>query len=217
MVWLGLEEEQELRLLPKLLEPNSTFIDCGANIGIWTVVAGKAHHSSCKVWSFEPNPLTFHKLQANVSASRLGNVRLFRSAVGGSNGTAAFETSVEHNVSRIIPGSLTGGTMVSMMRLDSVLPGQSVCGVKIDVEGAELGVIEGCLDTIRCHRPWLCVEFNTLLAGTEVLGEWDVDKRLRGLGYVPRRMQYVSDRSSGAVLPSSWRTSGYVNLIYRGQ
>src|SRR6516162_5855724 len=39
MVWLKQEEQEDLEILERLLKPKDIFVDCGANIGIWTLVA----------------------------------------------------------------------------------------------------------------------------------------------------------------------------------
>ena len=54
---------------------------------------------------------------------------------------------------------------VPVVTLDAVLDGRRVHGIKLDVEGFELEALRGAEGTLRRWRPWLGVEFNTLLAG----------------------------------------------------
>jgi len=56
MVWLQDEEWDELRYLQNKLRPGDVFIDVGANIGLWTLVAATSVGPSGRVFSFEPNP-----------------------------------------------------------------------------------------------------------------------------------------------------------------
>ena len=62
MVWLQDEEWDELRYLQNKLRPGDVFIDVGANIGLWTLVAATSVGPSGRVFSFEPNPTTFDRL-----------------------------------------------------------------------------------------------------------------------------------------------------------
>lgn len=218
MVFLGQEEEADLRTLAALLGPGDLFVDCGANIGLWTLVASSRVGHSGAVVSFEPNPSTFARLERNIGVlNRFGQrARALPSAVGSEAGNAYFAPDAIHNISRMGSGDGAGLIRVPVTTIDHELEGKQIAGIKIDVEGYELRVLDGARHTIEVCQPWLCIEFNTLLVGNDVLGDWDVDRWLRRRAYAPVLFHEAMSPNSRTLEPS-WRTRGYVNLLYRPQ
>jgi len=213
MVWLEREEQSDLEILERLLRRDQTFVDCGANIGIWSLVAVSTVGPLGNVYAFEPNPKTFQKLSYNVSMISI-KPTLFNLAVGAEEGTRGFECNEFHNLSKVASWSGDNLIQVPMTKLDSILAGELVHGIKIDVEGLELEVLRGGERILRQHRPWLCVEFNTELAGVDVLGAWSVHRYLSDLGYSCRRFQEALNHTSEPVLTDRWQANGYCNLFY---
>lgn len=213
-IWLGLEERNELRVLQMLLQPGHTFVDCGANIGLWTLVASRKVEPGGLVVAFEPQPTTYGRLLANVRANGCENARCVQAALGDRSGSAYVRLDGQHNCATMLSEPTGSSAAVPVTRLDSELEGLKVDGCKIDVEGSELEVVEGARGLLERERPWLCVEFNTLLAGTTTLEEWPVHRILCEAGY---RAVPVSSAMIGNVhetIPSGWRARGYVNLFY---
>jgi len=213
MVWLEREEQNDLELLRHLLRRGQTFVDCGANVGIWSLVAATTVGEFGRVYAFEPNPHTFQKLSYNVSMLAT-KPALYNLAVGAAEGMRTFECSAAHNISRVTDDMGDNLILVRMTRLDSILEHEVVNGIKIDVEGLELEVLTGGEGILREHKPWLCVEFNTLLAGVDALNKWPVHLFLRDFGYSCRRFQDALDLTTKTLLPDAWRTRGYCNLFY---
>lgn len=215
MVWLEQEEQPDLELLRDLLKPGQTFVDCGANIGIWTVVAALAVKPTGRVYAFEPNPFTFEKLSQNLSLlNPKGQIELFAMAVGSENKELLLRCHQEHNVSQVISTSNKESIMVSVVSIDSIFKDTYVDGIKIDVEGFEIEVLKGAENILKKCTPWLIVEFNTVLAKVNKLGDWDVHHYLSNLGYVCREIHNALDSTQASVLPNDWQTKGYCNLYY---
>jgi hypothetical protein len=116
-------------------------------------------------------------------------------------------TGREHNLSRLS----SRGVPVVLTTLDAVVGEQPVSGVKIDVEGFELQVLEGA-EGVLGQKPWVVVEFNTILTGEKELSDWDVHGFLTERGYKPAS---VSD--PGSLLPDDSEVFGYLNLLYRSR
>lgn len=211
-IWLGLEEELELRTLAGLLRPGDRFVDCGANVGLWTLSAAPLVGAAGRVWAFEPNPVALGKLRRNLSASGFDNVRIVPAAAGRAGGEAFLRCDEEHNRSELVATAGTATSTVRVVRLDEELAGEKIAGCKIDVEGAELDVLRGAEEILATQHPWLCVELNPEAAGTDVLKSWEVHRFLSRLGYVARRFEDALTPSSA--LPDSWRTGRYCNLFY---
>ena len=66
MVWLQDEEWDELRYLHRKLRPGDVFIDVGANIGYYTLLASQRVGASGKVFAIEANSGTYAKLLRNI-------------------------------------------------------------------------------------------------------------------------------------------------------
>jgi FkbM family methyltransferase len=211
MVWLGQEESEDLLVLRRLLQPGQTFVDCGANIGLWSLVAAKAVQPTGKVLAFEPNPLIHVRLMQNVERNELTRtVVAFQACCGSQSGTLRFRCEREHNVSRV---ALEGenGVLLPVVTLDSTIQDAAVHGLKIDVEGHELAVLHGAKRLLERTKPWICVEFNSALARIARLGDWDVHRFLRATGYRCRRLV---DEVAQTELSEEWELNGYTNIFY---
>ncbi|WP_372921945.1 FkbM family methyltransferase [Roseovarius sp.] len=134
------------------------FLDIGANIGLYSVALG-SHFSGPRL-AFEPNPETFAYLQANLAQAGLTEVIALCAGVAGEDvasatlnlrrfhsGAASLVSDFGHTRSRI---TLLGPTMMR-----ALVPATFPIVCKIDVEGAETGVVSclaqsGLLE--RCER-----------------------------------------------------------------
>jgi len=212
MVWLGSEERDDLRMLQRRLRPGEVFVDCGANIGLWTLAAASWLGPAGKVFAFEPNPKTAARLIRHVESNGLSSIVRVRPCCAGADpGEVAFQCERHHNLSRIAePGVAT--IRVPVVTLDETLARETVHGLKIDVEGHELAVILGAEQTIRRCKPWICVEFNTMLAASNLLGDWPVHEHLCRSGYKARLFADASPKA--AALDAGWRHHSYCNLLY---
>jgi FkbM family methyltransferase len=214
MVWLGMEESGDLKIVQRLLRPGATFVDCGANIGLWTLVCSTAVGKNGHVFAFEPNPTTADKLQLNAAINMRQNIEVVRSVVAAKSGTANFRCMNAHNVSEVAQLPDSGTIVISATTLDEQLGDRFVHGIKIDVEGHELQVLLGATNVIEHSSPWLCIEFNTIASGVSQLGEWEVHRYLVKRGYSAWLMSDALRRDRVVALSESWKTSGYCNLFY---
>lgn len=120
------------------------FLDVGANIGSYTILASAV----CKVpsISLEPVPSTFTSLERNLRANRLTNlVEANCKAAGADHGTVRF-TSDHDTMNHAVGEDYAGATLqVPVVPLDEVLDHDHPMPDfwKVDVEGYELQVLEG--------------------------------------------------------------------------
>jgi len=214
MVWLENEEWRELEFLQHQLHRNDTFVDVGANMGLWTLVAAKTVGPEGKVFSFEPNPMTFRKLVANVERNeKTAIVTAFQKAVSSINGSVSFSCKTQHNISEISDDPNAEHVVsVQAVSLDSVLQGATVAGIKLDTEGHELASLEGASRIIAESSPWLIVEFNTTLLASPILAEWPVYRHLERFGYKP--FTYDSPHLVNQI-DGSFSISGYCNILFQ--
>lgn len=145
-------------LLAFTLNANSNCVDVGAHAGDIlrqiTRVAPEGKHLA-----IEPLPE-----QAAELVSRFPDVDVRQCALAAESGTAEF-THVETNPQlsglrdRGFAGETTGTFEVKLERLDDLLdPELPISLIKVDVEGAELGVFEGALRTLENWHPTVVFE-----------------------------------------------------------
>lgn len=155
------------RLIDALARPGSTVVDVGANIGYNAVHAARRVGSGGRVVAVEPAPDNVAVLERNLAAARLSNVIVRPVAAGRHRGHRKLylrgETSA---VNSLYPqscyASVTGVLDVPVERLDDLVDGDPDL-VKIDVEGAELEVLEGMARLLRRPGLALIVEWHPAL------------------------------------------------------
>lgn len=214
MVWLDSEEQEDLNILHSLLKEGEAFIDCGANIGIWSLVAASAVGMKGKIISFEPNPVTYGKFIDNINLNNLaGVIHPHCLAVGSHRKKIGLTNETEHNNCRITSQIGENSIDVTVVTLNDMIDKMPIAGMKIDVEGDEFEVVQGAVDILKTSKPWLCIEFNTVIWKLNRLGDWPVHKYLSELGYSAYKF---SEATLGEkALPEGWSTKGYINLYYK--
>ena len=171
----GFSEPQTARFVMRFLRPGMTFIDIGAHVGEYTLLAAQAVGEAGEVHSFEPNPQIFGLLRENVCLNGFSNVRLLNHAVSDRDGHANFKIFSEPSISRLDHGSsqktplqpqdLVNTVTVPTLRLDTYLgsPLRRVDLIKVDVEGAEQLVFLGATNLLSlpsAHAPVWIFEFS---------------------------------------------------------
>lgn len=145
--YCGLHEHEEMAFLLHFLEPNDLFMDVGANIGSYTVLA--AGVIGAHVISIEPIPSTHGSLERNIILNGLSD-RVSALCVGLSdtNSKLAFTADMD-TVNHVVFGEENRATVrVSCVTMDQVLVDSKVPKlVKIDVEGHEKAILSGGTNT----------------------------------------------------------------------
>jgi FkbM family methyltransferase len=162
LIATGDYEPETARLVEESLAPGETFIDIGAHIGFFTVLAGRRVGPTGRVIAFEPGPATRARLLANVQHNGLANVTIRDEALSNQPGRHSFSAGPgdDSGLATLRGGAVVGPTVeVTCARFDDLIPVDvRVAGVKIDVEGAEARVLAGMEQCLRAHRPWLILE-----------------------------------------------------------
>ncbi len=161
-----------LRALRPHVSEDAWCFDVGANIGLYSLgLAALAPRG--RIFAFEPSPGSVDFLRTNLRRNRADNVKVFATALGDRDGTISF-----HEVPFFTAGSFTadegawlrsdavGSTLVQVpcTTLDAFVEDHAVERLdvlKIDVEGAELAVLDGATATLAAHRPTVVMEFNS--------------------------------------------------------
>ncbi|HEY3911458.1 MAG TPA: FkbM family methyltransferase [Stellaceae bacterium] len=177
--------DPHVRSLKRLCDARRASIDVGANCGAYTYFLSKY---SAHCYAFEPNPLLATQLR-----KRFPSAEVWAAAASDRAGAAVLRTPLEGEApnfgrSTVEPASINRlegaftaveAMAVETVRLDDVVR-RSVGIIKIDVEGHELAVLNGCSEILARDRPNLIVELEERHHPGIVGAAFD---RLHGLGY----------------------------------
>ena len=162
----GSYELPTVKLIRRLLSDNDVSIDVGAQIGYLSLVMGTAAKQSTKVYSFEPEGANIVRFNTNIALNNLKNVELIRNAVSNFDGTLKLYMSKDHNAgthSTVFNEATVSHDFVEVpaITLDHFVSSRNISKLrllKIDVEGGELEVIQGAMNTLKTLKPVVIME-----------------------------------------------------------
>lgn len=166
----GIYESPTLRLILALTEPETTYFDVGANIGLLSVPI-LAERPSVKVVSVEAAPDTLHLLEKTRAATaRKEDWQIIGAAVGAQNGETEFwsgppAAGAYNGVKDTGRGAQKRQIRVPLRTLDEIWhecgrPAVSV--VKLDIEGGEYAALQGSETVIGSEQPIFILEWTNL-------------------------------------------------------
>lgn len=141
------------------IKQGMTVLDIGANIGYYSLLAGKNVGFHGQLYSFEANPEVCELLHNNIEINGLlQNTTIVNKAVFSENGTITFNVFEKHQGSSSIfvdekTASEFNDTLkkitVETITIDSLFKDKKVDFIKIDAEGAEPYILKGAENTLR--------------------------------------------------------------------
>ena len=153
--------------IQRTLGPNDVFVDIGAHVGYFTLLAARRVGAGGSVLSIEPNPFALDQLRGNVERNDLHNVLVEQTACGESRDVVKLYLHTESNSSMasLYSGSTAAGTAVEVpcTTVDDLCRERGIGRVrlvKIDVEGAEMFVLRGMKRIMREMRPLIVLELH---------------------------------------------------------
>lgn len=179
-------EPLQTELIKRLLRPGDTFVDVGANIGYFSLLAARLLGPSGRVHAIEANRDTFDLLRANIELNQLDNVTLHLVAAGDKAGQASVVSREDGNsgADYVDYRQRPGEQQVAVERLDELFKGQSIRLLKIDVEGAEAKVIYGAETLLKAPgAPDIIFEFTPDFMSAQGDSAAALLPFLEGLGY----------------------------------
>lgn len=177
LFWEGIAgfESGIQNLFKFLISRSKTFVDVGANIGLYSLLAAK-YNPGINVISFEPLPAGFKYLKANIEINRAVNVEAHQLALSDRSDTTTFFFSLNPKFPFVEDQLTSTGSLdrqqadrtsvlksvsVKQMTLDQFVadskPGQ-IDLLKLDTEATEHLVIDGAKETLRKYRPIVLCE-----------------------------------------------------------
>lgn len=187
----------EEAFLSKLPLSGLTVYDVGSLEGMYTLFFARAVGDSGCVVAFEPNPKNCQAIRDNVALNGFRNVAAHQIGLG------ARQAQAELVIPFGIPGQGTvrgdlqehylqrAGTARVRIRLESLDQFREGHGlrppdlVKIDVEGMELQVLQGAVETLRRFKPRLFIELHGLEESDRTRNVRELVNLLASIGYQP--------------------------------
>ena len=156
--WLGTYERDRQQRLLEVLKPGGCFLDIGANVGFYSLLASRIVGAGGHVHSFEPFPRNVGYLKKHFTLNGLQNVTTYPVALSdGADRTMSFATSINPSCGHLSATAATQNQIeVQVTSLDilwkrNAFPRPTV--IKIDVEGAEFSVLNGGREMMSECRP----------------------------------------------------------------
>jgi FkbM family methyltransferase len=183
----GVWEAELSQRLVALARAGGTLLEVGANIGYFSVLWA-AQSAACRVLALEPAwrnlELLHHNLRLNGLTSQVDVLPI---AAGHRTGLMRFDPGppAQTGWGGVVTDARAGTLLVAMLPLDELLPGDFVAAVlKIDVEGADTWVLQGCRRLLAERRAGV-VFFEQNLPRLNALGidPGAAERLLAELGY----------------------------------
>lgn len=163
----GLFERAELSWLVSQPYHNAVVIDVGANVGLFSCALAKTPGVR-SVWAIEPLPRNIERLKRSLQLNDITNVKLLPYALGSASGVADLQLACDsafaslHTVHKSMgTGEATTVAVEPLDKIWSEAGRPHVAAIKIDVEGAELSVLQGATVLLEACRPVILAEANS--------------------------------------------------------
>jgi FkbM family methyltransferase len=209
-----LPRQGTLKFIEKQLKPGDTFVDVGANVGLFSLMAARVVGSGGRVIAIEPAPVVAAALRATISANGLESlVRAEEVAAGAERGLGTLSVTSNCRLSTLLPAVLPPGAQAStvvteVVTLDEFLGDIVPDVVKISVGGWELKVLDGMQGLLAAHPDIVLVmEFDPAhIRSTGLSAAGWVDR----MGSAGMRISEIDERN-GELLPL--RRSGIEEIV----
>ncbi len=182
--YCGLHEYKEMGFLLHLIRPEDIFVDVGANIGSYTLLASA--QIGAKSFAFEPVSKTYRQMRNNIEINNLqGRVLTFNMGVSSKSGELFFSNGNDTSMNHVLKEEniLESSEKVKVETLDNMLSAVKPTLLKIDVEGFESEVISGAEDLL--NKPELKAIIIELNSSGKQYGYTDeaIDEKLKSFGF----------------------------------
>jgi FkbM family methyltransferase len=209
--YFGVWEPNLTAFLERRLRAGDVFVDVGANIGYFTLLASRCVGPTGRVLALEASPQTYRHLLRNLTGNGTANVEAINVAASDRRGTASMFRAEASNIGASSLVATAGREFeadVATDSLDALLQHHALTNVrfvKIDVEGAEWLVLQGMRDLLAHAAQDLevCVELRPQSLSQYGRSVTDVLSLFAGFGFHPYRIDndystagYMSPRAA---------------------
>jgi FkbM family methyltransferase len=176
---MSIEVVESHTILPDIISSGSIVVDCGANVGRFSLEMIKRF--GCLCYAIEASPDTFRKIPS------MANLHRYNFALCAGNKLVRMSINEDITRSTIKVSSKENTIAVQGRQLGEFLahevPGRTIDLVKMDIEGAEIEVIASLDDDVIKRVGQWTIEFHHFMG---MMSVFDVDRcveRIAGLGF----------------------------------
>lgn len=193
-----LQNSPEIALVKRLSDPSGCFVDVGANIGYFSLVAAKYY---AQVVAIEPSQFNLSHLghNINLNPALAPKITTLPFAVGEQAGAKTLFRPIDQPLAASlapVPGFRTDEEAVYCQTLDTLLDGcLNVTTIKIDTEGAEYNILQGGKEIIQRFRPFVICEISDQMQkrfGSDAL---KIFTYFRDIGYLCIASPYMAENT----------------------
>jgi FkbM family methyltransferase len=204
-MFFGSYDSVEIRLFQKVLKPGDVFLDAGAHVGYYSLIASQIVSHAGSVHAFEPMPWNVSRLQQTIKMNNISNIAVNQVAVGSREDTIQLYYQGTNNMqgASMIPSIRRESALdVAQITLDEYVRSSAidhVALIKLDIEGAEPHALLGMKDLIsRTDAPHIMCEIAPHFLEPQGLNSLDITRHLADHGYNCYRIdtKYIADISS---------------------
>jgi FkbM family methyltransferase len=180
---IGIYEPLETALFKRTLKPSDVFLDIGAHIGYYSLIASKIIKTGM-IHAFEPYVDSHELLMENLALNKCDNVDTHLVAVKDKAGMESLYIDEKNKGNNSLYSQKDCDEItVETIKLDDMFAGQKVDFVKIDTQGLEIEVLIGMQDVIKNNKLKIIIEYYPY--GLRRMGHKGIDffRMLNALGF----------------------------------
>jgi FkbM family methyltransferase len=216
----GSFEPNEFALLAAVLGRGMTYVDVGANDGLYTLYAARRVGRQGRVIAVEPSRREYERLIVNIRLNRLRNVEARRCALYDRDGEMTLAVAGYGHEGQNTLGEVVANPQVETQGLETVavttldalaaeLALSRLDALKLDVEGSEEHVLRGGSETIRRFRPLIQLEVEENALEQQGSTKQELVDALRDLDY----RLFVFDDETAELRPPAGDDELRMNVI----
>jgi FkbM family methyltransferase len=189
----GQYEPNTAVVLRRMLGPGAVFVDCGAHVGVFTMLASRWVGGEGRVISFEPSSRERARLVEHTHVNQLANVTVIAAAVADREGQVTLKVAIDQFGGLNTIGAafaydvpVLEEVSVPVTTLDISLAAnhlERVDVIKMDIEGAEYAALRGATSVLDRWRPALIFELFSVALQANAASRDDLDLLLSRAGY----------------------------------
>jgi len=199
--YFGVWEPNLTAWIAERLRPGDVFVDVGANIGYFSLLASRVVGPEGRVVAIEASPEVFGLLRRNLELNATRNVRAVNVAISDGEACVQLYSAPGHDSGRTTAAQswaeeqhFTASSKVRALPLPAVLHEEEIRAarvIKIDVEGYEWQVVSGMAEMLKACRPdvEIMVEVTPAVLQTQNRTSADLIRILASSGFHPYRIE----------------------------
>ncbi|MDJ0688700.1 MAG: FkbM family methyltransferase [Xenococcaceae cyanobacterium MO_188.B32] len=208
----GLYDYNEMIFLLRYLRDGDSFVDVGANIGVYTLLAASKIHFGL-IYSFEALAENYIRLQENLRLNHFEQVKTYPIAISDKVGEISFNPAGGDALGFISNTTTSNTITVPTDTLDNLILNSDISKftlAKMDIEGAELLALKGATSLLKQQRPYVWIlEINYRTVKNFGRSEKEVVDFLQSYGYG----LYHYDVDTNQIIPITWKEKKGDNVL----